>query len=397
MNFLFKPEVSSNNTMPTTKPQKIIIIDDAIPFAKEMFTHLGEVQLIAGKAIDAELAKTADALIIRSRTQIDQTLLKQSNASFVGSTVVGLDHIDQDYLASRDIHFYSAQGCNANSVAEYVITCLLIMAEKFQFTLANKTLGIIGVGNVGSLVHKKANALGMTCLLNDPPKILLQPELAESYTDLENCLSADILTFHTPLTTGGKFATLDLLGKGKLKQIKPNQILINAARGGIINEAAWSQTQTLCNIIDCWENEPNISEALYKQANIATPHIAGHSLDAKIAGTEMVYHELCKHWDIEPQTSWKSALPSKPNTITLENEPASDKIQTILKQVTQQTHNPLDDDRAIRSNDIDLLRSKYEDYRRNFPIYREWKEHEVSVTKDNEICKVLNLMGFNLI
>lgn len=380
--------------MPSPSPKKTLVIDDAIPFAKEMFAHLGNIKLVAGSQIDAQIAKEADALIIRSRTQINKTLLEGSAVSFVGSTVVGLDHIDQPYLTEKNIHFYSAQGCNANSVAEYVITCLLIMAEKFQFSLANKTLAIIGVGNVGSLVHKKASALGMTCLLNDPPKVLLQPELAEHYTDLEHCLSADILTFHTPLTTTGEFATLDLLDKGRLKQIKPNQVLINAARGGIINEAAWSKTQTLCNIIDCWENEPNISEALYKQANIATPHIAGHSLDAKIAGTEMVYHALCEHWNITPKTEWKVALPSAPNPINLKTPSVSDKIQPILKEIAQQTHNPLDDDCAIRSQDIEVLRAKYEDYRRNFPVYREWKQHEIRGEKTTKLYSTLISIGF---
>lgn len=380
--------------MTFTPSKKTIIIDDAIPFAKEMFAHLGDIKLMAGGQIDKQAVRDADALIIRSRTQVNQTLLEDSSVSFVGSTVVGLDHIDQDYLARKNILFYSAQGCNANSVAEYVITCLLIMAEKFQFTLANKTLGIIGVGHVGHLVHQKARALGMKCLLNDPPKVQNQPDLAATYTDLETCLTADILTFHTPLTTEGEFATLDLLDKHKLKQIRPNQILINAARGGIINEAAWSQTQTLCNIIDCWENEPNISEALYKHANIATPHIAGHSLDAKVAGTVMVYHALCQHWNIQPQTDWQTALPPEPNPIYLEKESLPEPLQAGLKQITQHTHNPLIDDQAIRNQDIDVLRANYEYYRRNFPIYREWQQYKISHKNTPKIYKTLISMGF---
>lgn len=380
--------------MTFTPSKKTIIIDDAIPFAKEMFAHLGDIKLMAGGQIDKQTVRDADALIIRSRTQVNQTLLEDSSVSFVGSTVVGLDHIDQDYLARKNILFYSAQGCNANSVAEYVITCLLIMAEKFQFTLANKTLGIIGVGHVGHLVHQKARALGMKCLLNDPPKVQNQPDLAATYTDLQTCLTADILTFHTPLTTEGEFATLDLLDKHKLKQIRPNQILINAARGGIINEVAWSQTQTLCNIIDCWENEPNISEALYKHASIATPHIAGHSLDAKVAGTVMVYHALCQHWDIQPQTDWQTALPPEPNPICLENESLPEPLQAGLKQITQHTHNPLIDDQAIRNQDIDVLRANYEYYRRNFPIYREWQQYKISHKNTPKIYKTLISMGF---
>jgi len=371
---------------------KNLIIDDAVPFAKEMFAHLGNVQLIPGKAITAGLAKTADALVIRSRTQINAALLDNSNVSFVGSTVVGLDHVDQTYLNNKGIHFYSAQGCNANSVAEYIITCLLILAEKHQFDLASKSIAIIGVGNVGSLVVKKAQALGMTCLLNDPPKVQRQPELADQYTDLNTALTADIITVHTPLTSDGEFPTLDLISAAKLSKIQPNQILINAARGGIINEQAWCNTSTLANIIDCWENEPDINEALYKVADIATPHIAGHSLDAKIAGSEMVYQTLCKHWNIKPQTQWQQALPPLPNTIELTE---TSNTQTNLLKIVQQTHNPIQDDLAIRSQDIAIVHTKYEDYRRNFPIYREWRHHKISIHKNKRLLNLLKKLGFN--
>ena len=374
--------------MPATKT---LIIDDAIPYAEAMFQHLGNVKLIPGKEINADHAKQADALIIRSRTQINSQLLNNSKVSFVGSTVVGLDHIDQPYLKEKAIHFYSAQGCNANSVAEYIITCLLIMAEKHQFDLSKKTLGIIGVGNVGNLVFKKAQALGMKCLLNDPPKVQQHPELSKTYTDLTQCLTADILTFHTPLTSTGDFPTQDLLSASRLKTIQPHQIIINAARGGIINEAAWSQTKTLCNIIDCWVNEPNINESLYRQADIATPHIAGHSLDAKIAGTQMVYQQLCQYWQVPTQDTWKQALPEPPNPIQITT---TGNLQSQLMEVTQRTHNPLIDDAAIRSSKMADLHEKYEDYRRNFPIYREWRQHKITLKNEKNLYNTLIKLGF---
>lgn len=370
---------------------KTIIIDDAIPYAKEMFQHLGTIKLVPGKEIDATIAKDADALIIRSRTQINSALLKDSQVSFVGSTVVGLDHIDQPYLKEQGIHFYSAQGCNANSVAEYIITCLLITAEKHQFNLNEKTLAIIGVGNVGSLVFKKAQALGINCLLNDPPKVKQQPEFTNSYTDLENCLKADIITVHTPLTTQGNYPTKNLIDRQFLSKISPNQIIINAARGGIIDEQAWSETETLANIIDCWVNEPMINESLYNKADIATPHIAGHSLDAKIAGTEMVYQQLCKFWKVTPQEDWKTALPPQPSII---NAKSAGNLQKQLLKICTETYNPLMDDQAIRSSDIQKLYKSYEKYRRNYPIHREWEQHIIN-TKNNEILNNLLIsLGF---
>ncbi|MDX1352268.1 MAG: 4-phosphoerythronate dehydrogenase [Thiomicrorhabdus sp.] len=374
---------------------KKIIIDDAVPYAQAIFSHLGDVITLPGKAIDAQAVKDADALIVRSRTQVNESLLKDSSVEFVGSTVVGLDHIDQNYLKTNHITFYSAQGCNANSVAEFIITALYQLAEQFNFDLQQKTLGIIGVGNVGSRVYKKAQTLGIKCLLNDPPRLENEPGLVANsdFTDLDSCLKADIITVHTPLTFDGKHPTHQLISAEKLQHIKPNQILINAARGGIINEQAWVNTPTLCNIIDCWENEPNINEALYKKALLATPHIAGHSLDAKIAGSVMVYEQLCQHWGQTQQHDWQNTLPKPPQPITLGIEPT---LQATLNNLFKLTHNIRQDDLAIRSNNIAEVHNKYENYRRNFPIYREWHQHTVNKTQQPKLNNLLKSLGFKI-
>ena len=386
-----KPRFKSRETM----TNKTIIIDDAVPYAQAIFSHLGNVITVPGKNINASTVKNADALIVRSRTQVNEELLKGSSVSFVGSTVVGLDHIDQNYLDTNSITFYSAQGCNANSVAEYIITILYQLAEQFNFDLTQKTLGIIGVGNVGNLVYKKAKILGIKCLLNDPPRISKEPVLEENpdFTDLDACLTADIITVHTPLTFDGDYPTYQLISEAKLKQIKPQQIVINAARGGIINEQGWTNASTLCNIIDCWENEPNINEALYQKALIATPHIAGHSLDAKIAGSTMVYQQLCKHWNKPQQHNWKKELAHSPATIHLAKH---SNPQTTLNELFQLTHNIKQDDLAIRSKNIVEVHNKYENYRRNFPIYREWRQHTIKNTHDKKTNNLLISLGFNL-
>jgi len=373
---------------------KKIIIDDAIPYAQAMFSNLGDIQLMPGRDINAQSVKQADALIVRSRTQVNETLLKNSPVSFVGSTVVGLDHIDQLYLKNNGIEFYSAQGCNANSVAEYIITSLLDVAEHKDFELKNKTLGIIGVGHVGSLVHRKAQALGMRCLLNDPPKVRQNPELADHYVDLESCLKADIITVHTPLTDSGEDPTHHLISAQKLAKIQPNQIMINAARGGIIDEQAWAQTPTLANIIDCWENEPYIDSTLYQAAYQATPHIAGHSLDAKIAGGEMVYQQLCKFWNIEPDDSWKTQLPPEPNVLHIHYK---ESLQSTLYQTLRLTYDPRQDDQAIRNTDMAKLHQQYEFYRRNYPIHREWKHHHFEKTGDQNVDKLLISLDFKML
>ncbi len=385
---------SSHKDPLTMTKQKTIIIDDAIPYAKAIFSHLGEVVTLPGKSIDASAVKHADALIVRSRTQVNAALLKGSSVQFVGSTVVGLDHIDQTYLKDNRIEFYSAQGCNANSVAEFVISALFDLAETKQFDLTQKTLGIIGVGHVGSLVYEKATLLGIPCLLNDPPKQRQQALENQQgiFVDLETSLKADIITLHTPLTQTGQDATLDLLSAERLAKILPHQIIINAARGGIINEAAWSKTPTLANVIDCWENEPNISESLYKTAYLATPHIAGHSLEAKVAGSEMVYQALCEFWKRPEQQEWKKELPSAPPEIVISE---NDSTQAILNRIFKKTHDSHQDDAAIRADSMTEIHKKYELYRRNFPIYREWHCHSVHETNDNNVNNLLRTLGFS--
>lgn len=380
---------------------KTLIIDDAVPYAHEIFSHLGQVVTLPGKEIDADSVRHADALIVRSRTQVNASLLKNSAIQFVGSTVVGLDHIDQTYLHRHRIPFYSAQGCNANSVAEFIISALFDLAEHHSFELTQKTLGIVGVGNVGKLVAQKARTLGINCLLNDPPREEAEPRKnvlaqarGENFVSLTECLTADILTFHTPLTQTGKHKTLNLLSAERLQQIKPHQIIINAARGGIIHETAWVQTQTLANVIDCWEDEPNISPPLYQTAYLATPHIAGHSLDAKIAGSQMVYKHLCKVWNVMPQDRWQKFLPPPPEPMNVTEHTT---MQATLNALFRQTHDIHKDDQAIRAHDINEVHKKYEHYRRHFPVYREWHQHQVNVTNNPHLYKTLKQLGFQLI
>ncbi|WP_319380762.1 4-phosphoerythronate dehydrogenase [Thiomicrorhabdus sp.] len=373
-------------------PIRQIIIDDAVPYAAEMFGHLGEVVLLPGKQITPSDVRNADALIVRSRTQVNRTLLENSRVRFVGSTVVGLDHIDQTYLQQGGIRFYSAQGCNANSVAEYIIHILFELAEQHGFDLQSKTLGIIGVGNVGGRLYSKAQTLGIRCLLNDPPREKNPEDNELSFVDLDHCLTADIITVHTPLNMDGPDRTFDLIDARRVGRLSPRQILINAARGGIINETAWAKQPLLAKIIDCWENEPNINETLYRSADLATPHIAGHSLEAKVAGGEMVYRQLCEYWQIEPETHWQDKLPPDPQPILIDSEQKSD--QARLNQLFKSVYDPYCDDAAIRHVQIKQVHQAYEDYRRNYPLRREWHRHQVKNPQKPAFSKLLKSLNF---
>ena len=373
-----------------------IVIDDALPLAHEMFRHLGDILLLPGRAIDAQAVAEADALVVRSRTQVNQALLANSRVQFVGSSVVGLDHIDQAWLAQQGIHFYSAQGCNANSVSEYIITLAVEQACLRQQEFAQLTLGIVGVGHVGKRVAAKAQALGFKLLLNDPPR-QARGETCEAgdWSDLDRLLNqADIITLHTPLTFDGEHPSANLLNANRLARLRADQVLINAARGGIVDEQAWCDSAMTTKLVDCWQDEPNINAALFQQADLATPHIAGHSYEAKLQGGLWVYQQLSTFWGITPATDWQQACPVAPAPLQLNthlnNWPA------ILLDLLHQAYNPHHDHQRLQANRIEQVWQQFETQRRDYPIRREWTEHRIAKTAQKEWNQALQSLGFQL-
>ncbi|CAB9539625.1 Erythronate-4-phosphate dehydrogenase (EC 1.1.1.290) [uncultured Gammaproteobacteria bacterium] len=339
-----------------------LIIDDACYAYEKIFGDFGNITPMAGRDINANSVKNADVLIVRSRTRVDEKLLAGSCIKFVGSTVAGLDHIDQNYLKDNNIAFFSAQGCNAMAVAEFVISAIVNLADKHSFDYRNKTLGIIGVGNVGSRLAAKAELLGIKTLLNDPPR--QDQEDLPHFVDLNSALSADIVSFHTPLSFDGKHPSYQLLNENNFHHISKKTILFNAARGGVIKEEIWQKTSTLENIIDCWENEPNINQTLQKNAYWATPHIAGHSVDAKFMGSFMVYQALCDFLNITQNKDIKHLI--NPGSLSVN--------QKNLKDTLTEIYDFQQDTNAIQNL------NNFETYRRNYPIRYEW-HHYHSQTK----------------
>ena len=335
-----------------------LMIDDAVWGYSEIFSEFGEVINLPGRQINHKSLLDCDVLIVRSRTKVNEELLKGTKIQFIGSTVAGLDHIDEAYLRENNITFASAQGCNANAVAEYVISAIANLSNDFDFKLSGKTLGIIGVGNVGSRLDFKAKQLGMNTILNDPPREA--NEGSDNFAPLDKVLTADIVSFHTPLTFSGAHPTYNLLGSHNFNIIKEDAIVINAARGGIIDETIWQNTVTKANVIDCWENEPNINSNLQKSAYWATPHIAGHSIDAKFIGSFMVYKDLCKYIK-KPLNDDIEHLINPELRIIRENN-LHDTLNSIYSFQA--------DDKAIQ--DV----SNFEDYRRNYPERYEWRHFE---------------------
>ena len=280
-----------------------IYIDENIPYGHEFFKGVGEVVTFSGRDVTAEQVKSADVLLVRSITQVNESLLAlNKKIKFVGTATIGTDHIDVTYLQKRGIAFSSAPGCNKVSVAEYVLSALLVLSENKQFNLIDKTVAIVGAGNTGTAVYQCLTAIGVSCVLYDPPLQLAGDN--RIFGDFSQVLSADIISLHVPKTMTGDFKTFHLFGEKVLNQLTPAQILINACRGEVIDNAALLTLAKTGNgptlVLDVWENEPNIDKALLPFVALATPHIAGYSLDGKVRGTEMIYQALCKLLNINP-------------------------------------------------------------------------------------------------
>ena len=276
-----------------------IVADENIPCVAEAFASLGEVTLCPGRSMRAADVRDADILLVRSVTRVGPELLEGSRVRFVGSATIGFDHVDRDYLQERGIGFATAPGSNATSAAEYVVSALLVLAERKGFELAGRRVGIVGCGNVGSRVRDRLTALGMQCLVNDPP--LKAQGGHDDYVGLDDILDADVITFHVPFTREGDWPTWHLADRAFLERLKRGAVLVNTARGAVVDNAALdallAARDDLTVVLDVWEGEPAISEALLQKVDIGTPHIAGYSLDGKLRGTDMIYRAACAHFD----------------------------------------------------------------------------------------------------
>ncbi|MFT5134392.1 MAG: erythronate-4-phosphate dehydrogenase, partial [Gammaproteobacteria bacterium] len=277
-----------------------IIADNAIPFVERFFSRIGEVNLVDGRKIFAETIKGADVLVCRTVTKVNAQLLQNSAICIVASPTSGFDHVDLNYLQQQSITFVSAPGSNARSVAEYVLSALFVLADQNAFDLTDKTVGIIGCGKVGSEVRDFFQAIGITSQVYDP--ILQESSDSNDYCELADIQAADIITLHVPLTTDGAYPTLRMLDARFFHDLKEDVILINTARGQVLDETDFKKFLLLnpqaMAVVDVWENEPAIDAALLLRADIATSHIAGYSMDGKLRATQMVFDKVCESLNI---------------------------------------------------------------------------------------------------
>lgn len=379
-----------------------IVCDKNMPFAAEAFGTLGTVLSKGGREIAPGDVRDAEMLVTRSTTKVNAALLDGSAVRFYGSGVIGTDHIDIPYLAARGIVWCGAPGCNAESVANYVTAALLWLGGRHGFHLEGKTIGVIGVGNVGRRVCRHARALGLRVLANDPPR---QRDPADSeargFVPLERVLAeADIVTCHVPLTKEGPDATRHLLDAARLAALKPGAVVINAARGPVTDTGALLRALDANvghAVIDCWEGEPDYRPDLLARADLATPHIAGHSYEGKVNGTAMVYRAACGFLGLPPEFSFGLPPPPLPHWSA---DAAGRADEDILRGLALAVYDIEADSRRLKESccaDAAARAAAFDRQRGRYPVRREFSATKVTIENSTvKLREKLRGLGFGM-
>lgn len=352
-----------------------LLADENMPYVRELFGDWADIITRPGRDLTPEQLIDVEVLLVRSITQVNQALLAKANKlRFVGTATIGCDHIDTELLAERGIAFASAPGCNKVAVGDYVLAALLNIAEHKGWQLSEKTLAVVGVGNTGSQVVQRARALGMTVRLCDPFKASDTSNLdtvnsRTDFVDLEQALSADIISFHVPITQDGPHPTWHLLGKAEIAKLNSDQVLINACRGEVWDNAALLarqlKPQPLTLVMDVWENEPKVLAPLVPHTLLATPHIAGYSLEGKARGTYALYQALAEHEQLPLLHQFEQLLPA---AAIARVELAGQLDQALLGRLVRLIYDIKLDDAAFRAalgepDFFDRLRKQYPERR----------------------------------
>lgn len=371
-----------------------IIIDDKIPYIRGAFEEMAEVIYLPGPKTTPGVVKDADAIITRTRTICNEALLKGSSVKFIATATIGYDHIDTGYCKQAGIEWTNAPGCNSKSVEQYIASALFVLAEKKGFQLKNKTIGIVGVGQVGSKVARICELFGMKVLLNDPPR-----ERAEGpgqFVSLQKIMSeADIITLHVPLNMTGEDATFHMADSLFFSSLERCPIVINSCRGEVMDSFA-AETALKGGMVsgmanDCWENEPDIDLNLLNLVDLATPHIAGYSKDGKANGTTMSVQAVSRFFKLGID-NWQASGMEAPENPVVEINGEGLSEQEVIKQAVLSTYDIRMDDAELRQNTtlFEKLRGDYPN-RREFPAFT-----IVPKNIGKETLEVLRKLGFKI-
>jgi erythronate-4-phosphate dehydrogenase len=372
-----------------------IVADHKIPFLKGALEGVASIKYLPGNEISREDLMDADALITRTRTMCNRELLEGTGVRFIASATIGYDHIDPAYCETAGIGWTNAPGCNASSVRQYVVSALLSLANRDGMNLDGLTLGVVGVGNVGSQVAMAGRALGMKVLLNDPPRARIEGD--KVFTPLENLLErADVVTLHVPLNKEGEDKTAGMVDDRFMEMLKRGAVLINSSRGGVVDEEALvrgiSSGKTGDVVLDVYRGEPAINRVLMDVITLATPHIAGYSLDGKADGTGMAVRAVSKHFSLG-MDDWQPAGIPLPEDPVLQADAASRSGIGWIWELYRKTYDITRDDAMLRKDP-----SAFERLRGEYPFRREPGAYTVRLL--NEFPgrrKLLGSFGFTVI
>ncbi|HZS36169.1 MAG TPA: 4-phosphoerythronate dehydrogenase [Polyangia bacterium] len=389
-----------------------IVADRNIAFAAEAFAPLGDVVTLPSGELVREAVRDADLVLVRSTVKVGAPLLDGSRARFVATATIGTDHLDTAWLDARGIRWASAPGSNADSVLEWWAAALLTIAERRSAALASLRVGIVGVGAVGGRVERFCRALGVTPLLCDPPRARRESEtdftFAEKsethFTSLDALLPAcDVVTFHVPLTREGEDATHHLLDERRLGALAPGAWLVNASRGEVVDGAALERALAAGRpaqaILDVWEGEPSPAPSLIERCALATPHIAGHSLDGKANGTEQIYRAACAFLGVAPSWRARAALPP-PASPSLRLDTAGRSDEAIVLAALRAAYRIETDDAALRA--IARLppgerAAAFRRHRDHYPARRELRAFTVELSPPRpSAARILTTLGANV-
>ena len=367
-----------------------IVVDANMPLGKEFFSTVGDVIAVPPREIKREHLLTADALVVRSVKKITGELLENTPVKFVGTCTAGYDHLDIATIESLGKYWCNAPGSNANSVVEYIFSVFAAL----DLSWCSATVGIVGCGQVGGLLHQRLKRLNVECCCYDP---FLSVQDNTDLGDFEKILACDIVCIHAPYTNNGPYPTHHLFNKNNLHKLKSGAVLINAGRGGVIDNMALfdllkNRPDIRC-VLDVWENEPSINIDLLQKVNIATPHIAGHSIDGKMKGTAMVYKRFCEFFNLREKTTLNELdQMQKPDLIKVN----ADRVEAACKQAVQSVYDVEVDYQkwlALLKTASDVA-TIFDNFRKNYPARREFYHYQVEAGLDNKIKSALAILGF---
>jgi erythronate-4-phosphate dehydrogenase len=370
-----------------------IVIDDKIPFIKGVLEPYAGVVYLPGAGFTPDNVADADALIIRTRTQCNESLLKGSSVKFIATATIGYDHIDTGWCEANGIAWTNACGCNSGSVYHYMASVLSTLSTHYAMNFERLTLGVVGVGKIGSKVAELGRILGMTVLMNDPPRA--EKEGPAQFVPFDEILRiSDIISLHVPLICSGSHHTYHLFDKITFDYLRRSTILINSSRGEVVDNNALKNTLGRKGIgaavLDVWENEPNIDLELLSLLNIATPHIAGYSVEGKINGTVMSVRALSQFFGL-PLTDWyANNVPEPAQSLHFELDCRGKSLQQCICEAIWHTYAVNDDDGRLRASP-----STFEKQRGDYPVRREFGAYTIEIKNAiPEIEERLMALGF---